>query len=81
MGLMFATNINPDKPSELINSAMARAKFCELAAENMKNNIDSSKAFLTGLLSLIDAILDEDIESVLAKLPLAQEIKDALLNT
>ncbi len=80
MGLMFATNINPDKPSELINSAMARAKFCELAAENMNNNnIDSSKAFLTGLLSLIDAILDEDIESVLAKLPLAKEIKDALL--
>jgi EAL and modified HD-GYP domain-containing signal transduction protein len=79
MGLMFATNINPDKPSELINSAMARAKFCELAADNIKNNIDSSKAFLTGLLSLIDALLDEDIESVLAKLPLAQEIKDALL--
>ncbi|WP_426358070.1 EAL and HDOD domain-containing protein [Pseudocolwellia sp. HL-MZ19] len=79
MGLMFATNINPEKPSELINSAMARAKFCELAAENMKTNIDSSKAFLTGLLSLIDAILDEDIASILAKLPLAQDIKDSLL--
>ncbi len=79
MGLMFASNVNPDKPSELINSAMARAKFCELAANNIKNNVDSSKAFLTGLLSLIDAILDEDIESVLAKLPLAQEIKDSLL--
>ncbi|WP_426369943.1 EAL and HDOD domain-containing protein [Pseudocolwellia sp. HL-MZ7] len=79
MGLMFATNINPEKPSELINSAMARAKFCELAAENMKTDINSSKAFLTGLLSLIDAILDEDIASILAKLPLAQDIKDSLL--
>ncbi|WP_076419348.1 HDOD domain-containing protein [Colwellia sp. UCD-KL20] len=79
IGLMFTANVNPDKPSELINSAMARAKFCELAADNIKSNIDSSIAFLTGLLSLIDAILDEDIESVLAKLPLAQEIKDTLL--
>lgn len=79
MGLMFASNINPDKPTELINSAMTRAKFCELAAESIKNNIDSSLAFLTGLLSLIDAILDEDIKSVLAKLALAQEIKDTLL--
>lgn len=79
IGLMFTANVNPDKPSELINSAMARAKFCELAAGNIKSNIDSSIAFLTGLLSLIDAILDEDIESVLAKLPLAQEIKDTLL--
>jgi EAL and modified HD-GYP domain-containing signal transduction protein len=79
MGLMFTANVNPDKPSELINSAMTRAKFCELAANNMKSNVDSSISFLTGLLSLIDAILDEDIESVLEKLPLAQEIKDTLL--
>ena len=79
LALMFTANINPDKPSELINAAMARAKFCELAAVNMKGNIDSSIAFLTGLLSLIDAILDEEIESVLIKLPLAQEIKDTLL--
>lgn len=78
MGLMFTSNINPAKPTELINAAMARAKFCELAAENV-NNIDTSLAFLTGLLSLIDAILDEEIESVLAKLALAQEIKDTLL--
>ena len=79
MGLMFTANVNPDKPSELINAAMTRAKFCELAAGNIKANVDTSLAFLTGLLSLIDAILDEDIESVLKKLPLAQEIKDTLL--
>lgn len=79
MGLMFTINVNPDKPSELLNAAMTRAKFCELAADNMKSNLDSSIAFLTGLLSLIDAILDEKINIVLEKLPLAQEIKDTLL--
>ena len=78
LGLMFATNVNPDKPSELINSAMTRAKFCEMVAGDIKAPIDNSIAFLTGLLSLIDAILDEDLESILEKLPLAQEIKDAL---
>ena len=79
IGLMFATNVNPDKPTELIKVAMARAKFCELVAGEVKSPIDISIAFLTGLLSMIDAILDEDIESILAKLPLAQEIKDTLL--
>jgi c-di-GMP phosphodiesterase len=79
LGLMFAANINPDKPSELINEAMARAKFCELMASEVKSPIDNSIAFLTGLLSLIDAIVDEDLESILTKLPLAQEIKDTLL--
>jgi EAL and modified HD-GYP domain-containing signal transduction protein len=79
LGLMFASNVNPEKPSELINSAMARAKFCELMANEVNPPLDNSIAFLTGLLSLIDAIVDEDLQSILAKLPLAQEIKDPLL--
>jgi len=79
LGLMFAANANPDKPSELINSAMARAKFCEIVASEVNAPVDTSIAFLTGLLSLIDAILDESIESIMEKLPLAQEIKDTLL--
>jgi EAL and modified HD-GYP domain-containing signal transduction protein len=79
LGLMFAANINPEKPSELINSAMARAKFCDLMAKEVNSPIDQAIAFLTGLLSLIDAIVDEDLESILSKLPLAQEIKDTLL--
>jgi len=79
MGLMFAVNVNPDKPTELINSAMARAKFCELVAKDISAPVDTSIAFLTGLLSLIDAILDEKLEIILEKLPLAQEIKEPLL--
>jgi EAL and modified HD-GYP domain-containing signal transduction protein len=79
MGLMFAVNVNPDKPTELINSAMARAKFCELVATDISAPVDTSIAFLTGLLSLIDAILDESLETILEKLPLAQEIKEPLL--
>ena len=79
LGLMFASNINPDKPSELINAAMVRAKFCELMASEVNPPIDNSIAFLTGLLSLIDAIVDEELASILSKLPLAQEIKDTLL--
>ena len=73
LGLMFASNINPDKPSELINAAMVRAKFCELMASEVKPPIDNSIAFLTGLLSLIDAIVDEELASILSKLPLARK--------
>ena len=79
IGLMFAVNANPDKPSELIKLAMTRAKFCELVAQDIPSQLDISIAFLTGLLSMIDAILDEDMASVLEKLPLSQDIKDPLL--
>ncbi len=79
LGLMFAVTANPDKPTELIKLAMTRAKFCELVAKDMTSQIDDSIAFLTGLLSMIDAILDEELEVVLGKLPLAAEIKEPLL--
>lgn len=79
IGLMFAVNVNPDKPSELVKISMTRAKFCELMAGEVKSRVDGSIAFLTGLLSMIDAILDEELGSILEKLPLAQEIKDYLL--
>ncbi len=79
IGLMFAVTANPDKPSELINLAMTRAKFCELVAQDSRSQLDISIAFLTGLLSMIDAILDEDMATVLEKLPLSQDIKDPLI--
>ena len=79
IGLMFAVTANPDKPSELINMAMSRAKFCELVAHDIPSQLNVSIAFLTGLLSMIDAILDEDMATVLEKLPLSPEIKEPLL--
>jgi EAL and modified HD-GYP domain-containing signal transduction protein len=79
IGLMFAVTANPDKPTELIKLAMTRAKFCELTAQDIRSQLDISIACLTGVLSMIDAMLDEDMASILEKLPLSQDIKDPLL--
>jgi len=79
IGLMFAATINPEKPSELVNLAMTRAKFCELVAQDIKSQLNVSTAFLTGLLSMIDALLDEDMATILDKLPLSSDIKQPLL--
>ncbi len=79
IGLLFAVTVNPDKPSELINLAMTRAKFCELVAQDISSQVDTSIAFLTGLLSMIDAILDEEMAVILEELPLSQDIKSPLL--
>jgi EAL and modified HD-GYP domain-containing signal transduction protein len=79
IGLIFVVTANPHKPSELINLAMTRAKFCELVAQDIRSQLDISIAFLTGLLSMIDAILDEEMATILDKLPLSMDIKDPLL--
>lgn len=79
LGFIFASNVNPNKPTELIKAAMSRAKFSELISHDLSGQHDTEHAFLTGLLSLIDALLDEEISSILAKLPLSQDIKDTLI--
>ncbi|WP_018691826.1 EAL and HDOD domain-containing protein [Algicola sagamiensis] len=79
LSVLFTAQVSTDKPAELMRLSMTRAKFSEGLSELMAPNEDSSKAFLTGLLSLIDAILDESIENIMERLPLADDIKDALV--
>ncbi len=67
-----------DKPTELTITALVRARFCELAAEHGSHG-DPSELFTCGLFSVIDALLDEPIEDALAGVPLAQDIRDALV--
>ncbi|MDX1392327.1 MAG: HDOD domain-containing protein [Rheinheimera sp.] len=78
LSLLFTAQISSDKPAELMRMSMTRARFAEGLAQ-LDGKVDTAKAFLTGLMSLMDAILDEPIESVMSKLPLAKEIKDALV--
>lgn len=78
LSLLFTAQISSDKPAELMRMSMTRARFAEGLA-SIDGKVDTGKAFLTGLMSLMDAILDESIASVMEKLPLAKEIKDALV--
>lgn len=79
LSLLFTAQISTDKPAELMRLAMTRANFAEGLA-SIGNNVTLEKAFLTGMMSLMDAILDESIESVMEKLPLANDIKEALVH-
>ncbi|HET6143298.1 MAG TPA: HDOD domain-containing protein [Candidatus Acidoferrales bacterium] len=67
------------KPDELMTVPLIRARFCELLAPLARIPGDSNDLFLMGLLSLMDAILDQSIESILKETPVRTEIKDALL--
>jgi EAL and modified HD-GYP domain-containing signal transduction protein len=78
LSVLFTAQVSSEKPAELMRLAMTRARFAEGIA-GLHRKTDTGKAFLTGMMSLIDAILDEPMSSVLSKLPLAKEIKDALV--
>ncbi|ABE53634.1 signal transduction protein [Shewanella denitrificans OS217] len=78
--LIVMAQLNPDKPQILIQNTMLRARLCEVIAKVMKLNKLADAAFLTGLFSTLDAILDKPMEKVLHSLPLAPEINNALLH-
>jgi c-di-GMP-related signal transduction protein len=66
-----------NKSSDLVLSALVRARFCELLSPKIKHG--ESDLFLLGLLSLMDSILELPMTDVLEKVPLDQETKNVLL--
>ncbi|MGO9973101.1 MAG: EAL and HDOD domain-containing protein [Solirubrobacteraceae bacterium] len=66
-----------DKPAELTTTALVRARFCELAAHD-DPDATGNELFTLGLFSVIDALLDTRMTELLAKLPLATDVCEAL---
>jgi len=67
-----------DRPPELLRTALIRAHMCEKLAQGLPNG-QQEMAFMAGLLSLLDTLLCAPMEFVLSHLPLAPEIRDALV--
>jgi EAL and modified HD-GYP domain-containing signal transduction protein len=77
--LILMAELNPEKPQVLIQNTILRARLCELFAKMMGLSQLTEYAFLTGLFSTIDAILDRPLDKVLLSMPLAKEINIALI--
>ena len=60
--------------------ALVRGRFCELMVKATLPTHSQSSAFLIGLLSLIDAMVDGDIQELMDKLPLHIDMKNAIIN-
>jgi EAL and modified HD-GYP domain-containing signal transduction protein len=80
VSLIMMAQLNPNKPAILIQNTMVRARLCEVIAKLMGLNAYIDAAFLTGLFSTLDAILDKPMTRVLRSLPLAPEMNNALLH-
>ena len=65
---------------ELVVHALVRAKFCEMLAQEAAVT-PPSDAFLVGMFSLLDALVDRPMAEILAELNLPSAIKAPLLGT
>ena len=77
--LVIVSNLAADKPEELLRLSVVRARFCELLATRGTYAAHSAELFLVGLFSLLDAILDAPLEATMAALPVAVEVKEAIV--
>jgi EAL and modified HD-GYP domain-containing signal transduction protein len=77
--IVALSNLIEDNPNELLITSCLRAKFCEYIAIDVMPPL-KDEAFITGLLSLFDVILNMPMDRVLEELPLSLSIKDALLH-
>lgn len=69
-----------DKPNEITRLSMLRAKFAENLAKPFGMAAQSSELFLMGLFSVLDAILDKEMEEALKLVKVSKNISDALVS-
>ena len=66
------------KPPELMLTALIRARFCELAGARL-SLAPPGELFTLGLFSVIDALMDSTMESVLDSIPFPKDMSQALI--
>ncbi|KJY83120.1 histidine kinase [Vibrio galatheae] len=66
------------KPDYLYGLSIQRARYCELIASQIKTKLEPGQAFLTGIFSLLDSLLDRSLEQVVAEISVDESIKLAI---
>ncbi|MGZ4169359.1 MAG: EAL and HDOD domain-containing protein, partial [Solirubrobacteraceae bacterium] len=66
------------KPQELFITALVRARFCQLVGEGKDG--PSSELFALGLFSVVDALTDTPMATVVQALPFPEAMRQALIN-
>ena len=78
VSVVLVISLAEHRAEELINNALTRARMCEMLAPRC--SLDQGEAFMTGIMSLMDAMLNRPLEVVLSHLPIRSFCKDALRN-
>lgn len=73
------SDMGRDTPFELVVTSVVRARLCEVLAAKVGLGARAEDAFLMGLFSMIDALLDRPLTEAVNTLPVADDVRSALL--
>lgn len=81
VAIIATASLGESKPNELTRLSIARARFCEqLAQTDPRYGAEPGTAFLSGLLSKLDALMDDELEHLLNNIHAGNTIQSALLS-
>ncbi|WP_432473388.1 EAL and HDOD domain-containing protein [Amphritea sp. HPY] len=75
---LIAMTNQAGKPEEICRNLLVRGRMCEEIATHSGHK-NSGSYFMTGMMSNLHILLDIDQETMLEQVPLADDIKDAIL--
>ena len=73
----IASELNANRPPEILRMAFVRVRFCELAAGLCA--LDPTEQYLLGMFSLLPAMLQVSMSELAPALPLRENIREALV--
>ena len=76
--LVIVSDMNDVTNEEITNNTIIRARFCEVVAEKVVPH-RKSQAFLTGMFSELDVLMDTTMDEVLSDMQIESDVKMALL--
>lgn len=79
MNIMIIKDIQNVENKELVKLSLTRGKMLSLLADLIKKTKYESDYFLVGMFSSIDLLLNQDMEKIVSKLPLKEQVKKALI--
>ena len=79
--LSFSSNDEENSSEELLKTSFMRANFASMLVKKLKKfPINTTDAYLMGMFSTLEYMIDATIEEILIDIPIVQEVKDALIS-
>ncbi|MEZ9232593.1 EAL and HDOD domain-containing protein [Vibrio amylolyticus] len=78
ISLVAIASTQESKPDYLYGLSIQRARFCELLYTQYQTRETEGNAFLTGMFSLLDSLLDQSLEDLVNEMPIEEDVKAAL---
>ncbi len=80
VAMLSMAALSRDKPDALLSLSFMRGRFLELLCKELSEDQQSNDYFILGMFSVLDALLDQDMEHAIALISLPELVRDGLLN-